>query len=183
MTNVELDLVATLNRNGIRPSQIHTAIREQFHGSKCKIKDIYNALSKIKDPEKIGDTPMKVLENFFHNNGFMFYTRQNSSTDRTKDIFFCYNKSHKIWRAFSKVLLIDTTHNPNMYKWSLVQFVGVTSTSKSFYIAHTFLIRETEKNFTWALKKLKRILEDCMEPHVIRTDVDRTLMKSCNVVF
>ncbi|XP_076960898.1 uncharacterized protein LOC143637384 [Bidens hawaiensis] len=148
MNSVELELVATLNQNGLRPSQIHTTVSEQFPSSKCKIKDIYNALSKIKDQEKIGDTPTKVLENSFHNNGFVYYTRENSSNNRTEDIFFCHNKSHKIWRAFPEVLLIDTIYNTNMYKWLSVQFVGVTSISKSFCIAHAFLIRETEKNFT-----------------------------------
>ncbi|XP_076956427.1 uncharacterized protein LOC143631600 [Bidens hawaiensis] len=156
MTSVELDLVVTLNWNDLRPSQIHTAVREQFPGSKCRIKDRYNALSKIKDQEKFGGIPMKVLENFFHNNGFAYYTRENSSTDRTEDILFCHNISHKIWRALPEVLLIDTMYNTNTCRWPLVQFVGVTLTSKAFCIAHAFLVRETKKNFTWALKKQRR---------------------------
>ncbi|XP_076928108.1 uncharacterized protein LOC143591946 [Bidens hawaiensis] len=75
-----------------------------------------------------------------------------------------------MWRAFPEVLLIDTAYKTNMYDWQLVQFVGVTSTSKSFYIGHTFIIREKEKNFTWELEKLKELLEDRMEPRVILTD-------------
>ena len=126
---------------------------------------------------------MQVLETFLHNNGFSFYTRENPATDHTEDIFFCHKDSHRLWRAFPDVLLIDTTYKTNMYDWPFVQFVGVTSTSKSFCIAHAFLIREREQNFTWALGKLKEMLDDYIEPRVIVTDRDKALMNSCDTVF
>ncbi|XP_076933356.1 protein FAR-RED IMPAIRED RESPONSE 1-like [Bidens hawaiensis] len=70
-----------------------------------------------------------------------------------------------------------------MYDWPLVQFIGVTSTSKSCCIATAFVIRERQRNFTWALEKLKKMLDDCMEPRVILTDADQALMKACDPVF
>ncbi|XP_076889426.1 uncharacterized protein LOC143540176 [Bidens hawaiensis] len=88
-----------------------------------------------------------------------------------------------MWRAFPEVLMIDTTYNTNMYDWPLVQFISVTSTSKSFCIATTFVIRERQRNFTWALEKLKQMLDDCMEPGVILTDADQALMNACDAVF
>ncbi|XP_076952012.1 protein FAR-RED ELONGATED HYPOCOTYL 3-like [Bidens hawaiensis] len=84
-----------------------------------------------------------------------------------------------MWRAFPDLLLIDTTYNTNMYKWPFVQFVGVTSTSKSFCIAHAVIFREQECTFTWALERLKGMLVDCREPRVILTDKDQALIKSC----
>ncbi|XP_076937971.1 uncharacterized protein LOC143605908 [Bidens hawaiensis] len=133
------------------PQQIQDAVKDQFPGCQSSLKDLYNYLHKLRDDEIIDDTPMKVLEHFFDKNVFVYHTWENASNDKTEDIFFCYNKSHKMWCAFPGVLLIDTTYNTNMYDWSLVQFVSVTSTSKSFCIGHTFIIREKEKNFTRAL--------------------------------
>ncbi|XP_076926694.1 protein FAR1-RELATED SEQUENCE 5-like [Bidens hawaiensis] len=148
MTNDELDLVARLYRSGLKPQQIQDAVKSLFPGCQPSLNDLYNYLYKLRADERIGDTPMKVLEHFFDKNGFVYHTRENASNDRTEDIFFCHNKSHKMWRAFPEVLLIDTTYKTNMYDWPLVQFVGVTSISKSFCIGHTFIIREKEKNFT-----------------------------------
>ncbi|XP_076892250.1 protein FAR1-RELATED SEQUENCE 5-like [Bidens hawaiensis] len=88
-----------------------------------------------------------------------------------------------MWRAFPHLLLIDTTYNTNMYKWPFVQFIGVTSTSKSFCIGHAVLLRERQTDFTWALEHLKGMLEDSIESRVIVTDRDSALMNSCKQVF
>lgn len=121
------------------------------------------------------------MENFFHNNRFTFQTREND--EWTEDIFFCHEESYTLWRAFPEVLLIDTTYKTNMYDWPFVQFVGITSTSKTFIIANAFLMRETEYHFTWALEKLKELLDDLVEPRLIMTDRDLALMNSCEKVF
>ncbi|XP_076914314.1 uncharacterized protein LOC143573274 [Bidens hawaiensis] len=72
-----------------------------------------------------------------------------------------------MWRAFPDLLLIDTTYNTNMYKWPFVQFVGVTSTSKSFYIAHAVIFREQECNFMW------HIMQNIQKKHksLFQTDI------------
>ncbi|XP_076881472.1 protein FAR-RED IMPAIRED RESPONSE 1-like [Bidens hawaiensis] len=70
-----------------------------------------------------------------------------------------------------------------MYKWPFVQYIGVTSTSKSFCIAHTVLLRERQTDFTWALEHLKGMLEDSIEPRVVVTDRDSALMNACKQVF
>ncbi|XP_076899018.1 protein FAR-RED ELONGATED HYPOCOTYL 3-like [Bidens hawaiensis] len=164
MTSEHLDMVATLHGTGLKPLQIQAALGGEFPGVQPAIKDIYNHTSKIRREALLGDTPMNALENFLAGNGFTFYTRENATDDRTEEIFFYHNKSHKMWRAFPEVLLIETTYNTNMYDWPLVQFIGVTSTAQSFCIAHALLIRERQRNFTWALEKLKEMLDDCMEP-------------------
>ncbi|XP_076908552.1 uncharacterized protein LOC143565473 [Bidens hawaiensis] len=124
MNGNQLDMVESLHRTGVKPQQIEAALHEKFPGVQ------------------------PALENFLAGNGFMFYTRESDTDDRTEEIFFCHNKSHKMWRAFPEVLMIDTAYNTNMYDWPLVQFIGVTSTSKLFCIATTFVIRERQRNFT-----------------------------------
>ncbi|XP_076945286.1 protein FAR-RED IMPAIRED RESPONSE 1-like [Bidens hawaiensis] len=183
MNSDQLDMVESLHRTDVKPQQIEATLREKFPGVQPVIKDIHNHTAKIMRDGLLGDTPMKALENFLAGNGFKFYTRGSDTDDRTEEIFFCHNKSHKMWRAFPEVLMIDTTYNTNMYDWPLVQFIGVTSISKSFCIATAFVIRERQRNFTWALEKLKQMLDDCMEPRVILTDADHALMNACDAVF
>ncbi|XP_076944461.1 protein FAR1-RELATED SEQUENCE 5-like [Bidens hawaiensis] len=183
MNTDQLVMVESLHRAGVKPQEIESALREKFPGVQPVIKDIYNHTAKIKRDGLLGNTPMKALENFLAGNGFTFYTRESDTDDRTEKIFFCHSKSHKMWRAFLEVLMIDTTYNTNMYDWPLVQFIGVTSTSQSFCIAAAFVIRERQRNFSWALEKLKQMLDDCMEPRVILTDADQALMNACDAVF
>ncbi|XP_076895642.1 protein FAR-RED ELONGATED HYPOCOTYL 3-like [Bidens hawaiensis] len=135
---------------GVKPQQIKVALRKKFPGVQPVIKDIYHT-AKIRRDGLLCDTPMKALENFLTCNGFTFYTQESDTDDRTEEIFFCHNKSHKMWCAFLEVLMLDTTYNTYMYNWPLAQFIGVTSTSKSFCIATAFVIRERQRNFTWAL--------------------------------
>ncbi|XP_076933071.1 uncharacterized protein LOC143598845 [Bidens hawaiensis] len=129
MNSDQLDMVESLHRTGVKPPQIQVALRANFPGVQPAIKDIYNHTGKIRRDALLGDTPMKALENFLAGNSFMFYTRENEIDNRTEEIFFCHNKSHKMWCASPAVLLIDTAYNTNMYEWLFVQFIGVTSTS------------------------------------------------------
>ncbi|XP_076928144.1 protein FAR1-RELATED SEQUENCE 5-like [Bidens hawaiensis] len=192
LTDEEIDMVATLHRQGLRPTKIKSALKKSFPGNKCITMDINNVVKVLRDQNKIGDTPCKyllseyyyfVLEDFLQTHGFTFYTWENPSTNRTENVFFSHEKSHTMWREFPDLLLIDTTYNTNMYKCPFVQFVGVTSTSKCFCIAHAVNFREQECNFTWALERLKDMLVDCREPRVILTDRDQALMNACETVF
>ncbi|XP_076923125.1 protein FAR1-RELATED SEQUENCE 8-like [Bidens hawaiensis] len=178
MNSEQLDMVTSLHATGVKPLAIQAALRAKFPGVQPTIKDIYNHTSKIRRDGLLGDTPMKALEYFLASNGFTFYTRENATDDSKEEIFFYHGKSHKMWRSFLEVLLIDMTYNTNVYDWPLVQFIGVTLTSQSFCIAHVFLIRERHRTFTWAPEKLKAMLDDCMEPRVILTDADQALMNS-----
>ncbi|XP_076883422.1 protein FAR1-RELATED SEQUENCE 5-like [Bidens hawaiensis] len=172
MNTDQLVMVESLHRAGVKPQEIEAALREKFPGVQPVIKDIYNHTAKIRRDGLLGDTLMKALENFLAGNGFTLYTRESDTDDRTEEIFFCHSNSHKMWRAFPEVLMIDTTYNTNMYDCPLVQFISVTSTSQSFCIDAAFVIRERQRNFSWTLEKLKQMLDDCMEPHMILTDAD-----------
>ena len=79
--------------------------------------------------------------------------------------------------------MIDATYKTNEYKLPFVQVVGVTSTNKSFCIAHAFISKEKTDNFVWVLERLKDLLQKCMDPRVIITDRDLALMNACDIVF
>ena len=65
----------------------------------------------------------------------------------------------------------------------LVQIIGVTSTSKSYSVAFSFVSNEREDTFVCVLDRLKYTLNKCMEPRVIVTDRDLALMNACAKVF
>ncbi|XP_076901074.1 uncharacterized protein LOC143555395 [Bidens hawaiensis] len=64
LTDEEVDMVAMLHRQGLRPTNIKAAIKERFPRNKCITRDIYNVMMFVDDQDKIGDIPMRVLENF-----------------------------------------------------------------------------------------------------------------------
>ncbi|KAI3755445.1 hypothetical protein L1987_55246 [Smallanthus sonchifolius] len=183
MSAGEIDLVERLHRQHVRARQVLAVIREEFPCSRCVVQDIYNATTKIRAESKIGLTPMQELENLLQSEEFVYHTRENPSTNVVEDVLFCHPTSYKMWRAFPHLMLVDTTYKTNMYDIPFVQFIGVTSISKSFCIAHTFISRERQDNFTWVLERIKDILDGCVEPCVIVTDRDVALMSSCDIVF
>jgi hypothetical protein len=109
MSARKIDLVERLHRQGVRAHQILTAIGDEFPGSKCVPRDIYNATSKIRAAGKIGLTPMQELENLLQSEEFVYHTRENPSTNVVEDVFFCHPTSYKMWCAFPHLMLIDRT--------------------------------------------------------------------------
>lgn len=63
LTPEQLELVARLHRNGIKARVILGNLQEEY-GSDCKciLTDIHNAVAIVKSVEKIGNSPMRVLE-------------------------------------------------------------------------------------------------------------------------
>ncbi|XP_022031420.1 uncharacterized protein LOC110932389 [Helianthus annuus] len=125
-------------------------------------------------------TPMQILESMLQEERYIYFTRVNPSTNAVEEVFFVHPDSYNMWRAFPHVLMIDATYKTNEYKLPFIQVVGVTSTHKSFCVAHAFVSKEKKYNFLWVLEKLKELLVDCMEPRVIVTDRDQALMNACD---
>ncbi|XP_076948647.1 uncharacterized protein LOC143620986 [Bidens hawaiensis] len=120
MSDEEVDMVARLHTDVLKTGKIVSLLRKQFPGTCIIDKDVHNLIEKLKKENRVGDTPMQVFENFLNENDFVYYTRENSSTNRVEDVFFCHDTSFRMWCAFPYLLLIDTTYNTNMYKWPFV---------------------------------------------------------------
>ncbi|XP_021980399.1 uncharacterized protein LOC110876537 [Helianthus annuus] len=128
-------------------------------------------------------TPMRILQQMLHEGRYVYHTRVNPETNAVEEVFFVHRYSYDMWRAFPHVLMINTTYKTNEYRLPFVQIVGVTSTHKSFCVAHAFISKEKQDNFLWVLQNLKGLLEEGMEPCVIVTDCDKALMNACDKVF
>ncbi|KAI3826367.1 hypothetical protein L1987_00414 [Smallanthus sonchifolius] len=93
-------LVAKLYSQNMLPRNILATIREQNPESSCIKKDIYNAIQKIKNETRVGETPMQILENLFSSKKYVYYTREDPATNIVEEIFFVHPKSFEMWRAF-----------------------------------------------------------------------------------
>ena len=98
-------------------------------------------------------------------------------------MFIAHPVSINILRAFPRVLIMDCTYKTNRYRLPLLEIVGVTSTNLTFSVALAYLEGESEGNYTWALSRLKTILEDGWVPSIIVTDRELALMNVIERVF
>ena len=63
-----------------------------------------------------------------------------------RDIFWCHPDAMKLVNACNLVFLIDSTYKTNMYRLSLLDFVGVTPTWMTFSASFTYLEGERLNN-------------------------------------
>ncbi|KAK2427438.1 hypothetical protein QL285_026020 [Trifolium repens] len=84
---------------------------------------------------------------------------------------------------FPTMLIMDSTYKINKYQIPLLEFVGSTSSGKTYIIVFAFLTSEKEKNFVWALRGVCNFLRCQDDLKVIVTDRDPTLMKAVDNVF
>ncbi|KAK9742623.1 hypothetical protein RND81_03G186300 [Saponaria officinalis] len=90
----------------------------------------------------------------------------------------------KLLRAYPHVVLIDSTYKTNTCNMTLVEVVGVTPTGSSFLIACVLIPSESNKWYTWLLRKLMDILE-CTgaSPSVFVTDRELGLVRALRTLF
>lgn len=65
----------------------------------------------------------------------------------------------------------------------LLEMVGMTSTGKTFSIAHAFLANEKEDSYEWTLRKLQQFYLPDRLPEVIVTDREWALINGIKKVF
>ncbi|KAF5755561.1 putative MULE transposase domain, FHY3/FAR1 family [Helianthus annuus] len=182
-TKAEYKLLEQLTAQNMEPRIIFQTLRKQFPDSLHVQKDVQNAVQKIRATIMDGKNPIQALESLLHDRRFIYDTRQDPKTDVVTEIFFVHPYSITMWRAFPHVMLIDATYKTNLYNMPFVQVVGMTSTGKSFCIAHAVICKERRGNYVWVLERIKSILHECMMPRVIVTDRELALINACSKVF
>ncbi|KAK1410096.1 hypothetical protein QVD17_36629 [Tagetes erecta] len=179
----EKRLVGELAELDIPARNIWAALTKNNPEKKVIKKDIQNVVQKINKENKVGESPMEQMENYFKGKDYVYYTNVNNTTKAVEDIFFMHKHSYTMWCAFPHVLLIDATYQTNIYGLPFVQVVGMTSTNQSFAVAHAFISNEKTENYAWVLRRLSDMLEKNMQPRVIVTDRELALMSACKQIF
>jgi hypothetical protein len=113
----------------------------------------------------------------------LFSHRVLLGTDTLSDILWAHPNPVKLFNMFPTVLIMDSTYKINKYRIPLLEFVGSTSTGKTYVIAFAFLTSEKEEIFVWALRGVCNFLRCQNDLKVIVTDRDPTLMKAVDNVF
>jgi len=104
--------------------------------------------------------------------------------DMVRDIFWCHPDAVKLVNACNLVFLIDRTYITNMYRLSLLDFVGMTPTGMTFSTDFAYLEGERLNNVVWALERFRGIfLRRDVLLGVIVTDRDLALMNAVKTVF
>ncbi|XP_074288769.1 protein FAR1-RELATED SEQUENCE 5-like [Silene latifolia] len=107
-----------------------------------------------------------------------------SDSKELTHIFMAHPNSVKLFRAYSYVVIMDSTYKTNTYKNPLIEMVGVTPTGSSFLIACSMIPTESEENYKWLLKKFADILDVTGAlPSVFVTDRELGLISALAAVF
>lgn len=181
LTEEENSLLVALSKTLVKPKDILKTIKSQNPQNTSIIKTVYNARQKHRVIERAGRSEMQVLLTKLREHNYVEWHR--SSGDVVTDLFWTHPESVDILRAFPHVLIMDCTYKTNRYRWPLFEIVGVTSTSMTFSVAFAYICSEKEDNYTWALGRVRSLLNDDCLPNVIVTDRELALMSAIPKVF
>jgi hypothetical protein len=141
------------------------------------VKQVYNERQQIWNANRGDKKPLQYLISKLKEHNYTYYSRTQSESTTIEDIFWAHPTSVKLFNNFPTVLVMDSTYKTNMYKMSMFEVVGVTSTDLTYSVGFGFVTHEKEENFVWVLKMLRNM------PKVIVTDTDGSLMKAVVIVF
>ena len=145
-------------------------------------RDIWNAVSKIKKGEYDGKRLIDFLFLNLKESDWTYDARFNKD-NRLDALFLANPRSIQMARRFHHVAIMDSTYKMNKYEWPMFQVVGVTSTHKTFTIAMSFLARENDSYYCWAIECLLKHMwsQDNVPPFLI-TDREKALAKALKKV-
>jgi hypothetical protein len=117
-------------------------------------------------------------------NGYVYHCRKCHDFDDVSDVIWAHPNSIKLFNTFSTVLVLDSTYKTNKYRVPLLEFVGNTSTMKTFSIAFSYMMSERQDNVYWALERCREMLHSKdFYPKVVVTDWDNALINAVEKVF
>jgi hypothetical protein len=130
--------------SNIPPSQILTNLRKRNRTTSTTIKHFYNACHMYRRSIRGTRNDMQHLLKSLVDNGYMYHYRKYRDYDDVSDVFWAHPNSIKLFNTFSTVLVLDSTYKTNKYHLPLLEFVGNTSTLKTFSIAFAYMMSERQ---------------------------------------
>ena len=151
-------MVNQLTKNMVKSGQMLLTIKDQNQTNLNTIKIIYNEHQRYCLQEKGLRMEIQHLIKLIERDQYVYWFRWLDNEDVVRDIMWPHPNSIKLLNSFSIVLIYDTTYKTNKYRLSLLEIVGITSTSMTFVVAFAYLSYERTDNFEWALSNLERIV-------------------------
>lgn len=170
LSHTDRSTINNLTNAGVAPKEIRSYLRQNT-GSLATQQDIYNCIAQGKRDQKRGQSTIQALANELEAEGFWSRIRFDDD-GRVTAVLFAHPDSLAYLKSYPDILILDCTYKTNKYKMPLLDIVGVDACQRSFCIAFAFLSGEEEKDYIWALDRLRSMYEACGArlPSVILTD-------------
>jgi hypothetical protein len=143
-------------------------------------RDIYNFRYKKERELLGGQIPMQFMFRQFDQHDFV-WEHQTDAEHHVTYLFFTSHDSVLLFASFPEVILLDCTYQTNRFGLPLLNMVGITNISISFYVAFSFIKSESEEDYRWVLRQLTAYLS--CAPGVVITDCDQALSNAVSNVF
>ncbi|KAK9671175.1 hypothetical protein RND81_12G011000 [Saponaria officinalis] len=147
------------------------------------MKQLYNIGAKIISEMRVGRNPAQHMLASATEAGYVQYREVNNETAQLTHIFMAHPEAIRMYRSYKFVVGIDSTYNTNIYKFPLVDIIGMTPTNQNFTIAYAIMEGESKEEYVWMLEKLGTLLPDGVSLNVIVTDRELGLMDVIPLVF
>nr|KAJ0205549.1 hypothetical protein LSAT_V11C500242000 [Lactuca sativa] len=121
----ETQLVEDLIRKNVKPKDILSTLKKENVENLSILPTIYNSHQKFRMKENSGKTQMQVVMSFLAENGYIYYSHADKSTNELQDLLFAHQRSLE------------------MYEIPLLEIVGVTPTNQTFCVAFVYMHKET----------------------------------------
>lgn len=170
LSNADRSTINNLANAGVAPKEIRSYLRQNTE-SHATQQDIYNCIAQGKRDQKKGQSTIQALANELEAEGFWSRIRFDED-GRVTAVLFAHPESLTYLKSYPDILILDCTYKTNKYRMPLLDIVGVDACQRSFCIAFAFLSGEEEKDYIWALDRLRSMYEACSArlPSVILTD-------------
>ncbi|KAH1193809.1 putative protein FAR1-RELATED SEQUENCE 10 [Glycine max] len=183
LTKDEKTIIADMTKSMVKPKNILLTLKEHNANSCTTIKQIYNARSVYRSSIRGADTEMQHLMKLLERDQYIHWHRLKDEV-MVRDLFWCHPDAVKLCNACHLVFFIDSTYKTNRYRLPLLDFVGVTPTTMTFFPGFAYLEAKRVNNIVWALERFRGLfLRNDHLPVVIVTDRHLTLMNAVKIVF
>ena len=183
ITNVQRNLIDTLNESSIPPSKIMSVLSKEFGGNYnvgCIPIDFQNYLGN-KRIKLLQDRDAQGMYKYFiehqcKNLSFVYAVEVDENGCKG-NCFWADARLRIAYQYFRDVVTFDVTYQTNTYKMSFVPFTKVNHHHQFVMFGCALLVNETTKSYTWLLKTwLNAKLGN--PPSTIITDGDKAMAKA-----
>ena len=173
-----------MTRAGIAPKEIASSLGIEYPDLTWTIQDIYNLQRELKAELLEGRSPIEAMIHELEVNDFEF-NYQLDTNGHITSLFFAHPKSLLLLKQYPKVLLMDCTYKTNRFHMPLLDIIGSTNLNRTFFVAFVFLSGETESDYSYALKMLRKVMDirEVSYPGIVVTDKDQGLMNALSNIF
>ena len=177
-------IVRDLTKSKVHPINILINLKSKRQHCMTNIKQVYNERKQIWKSNRDDKTSLQFLISKLEEHNYVYFSITQSESTTIEDIFWAHPTSIKLFNNFPTILVMNSTYETNMYKMSMFEIDGFTSTDLTYSVGFGFVTHEKEENFVWVLQMMRKLLKSKMNmPMVVVTDRDMSLMKAVANVF